>query len=301
MMQRAAQTRAARSGGGLKPALLALLLSVLALAALPGAALALKPIVVDPELDRLEITTLGDLYEGRGDSVQLETAPSADGATGRMSVNAVTAGTNPNWIVFALTNPTDRAIERWLTADRYSVVGSGVVWPDLDARRIEGITPSIGFVPERLPNERADIFRVTLEPGQTITYVAELTSDRFARLHLWKPLEYELKVRDRQLFNGVMLGLTALLAIFLTAIFAANHKLIFPAGALVAWCVLGVLCVDFGFFHKLFQLKAEDNAIYRAATESALAASLVILEKPADLFRESQRIFDRYERIFICD
>ena len=75
---------------------------------LSGTALALKPIVVDPELDRLEITTLGDLYEGRGDSVQLETAPSADGATGRMSVNAVTAGTNPNWIVFALTNPTDR-------------------------------------------------------------------------------------------------------------------------------------------------------------------------------------------------
>lgn len=256
--------------------LLVLLLALLQLAQFSGAALALKPIVVDPELDRLEITTLGDLYEGRGDSVQLETAPSADGATGRMSVNAVTAGTNPNWIVFALTNPTDRAMERWLTADRYSVVGSGVVWPDLDARRIEAITPSIGFVPERIPNERADVFRVTLEPGQTITYVAELTSDRFARLHLWKPLEYELKVRDRQLFNGVMLGLTALLAIFLTAIFAANHKMIFPAGALVAWCVLGVLCVDFGFFHKLFQLKAEDNAIYRAATESALAASLVI-------------------------
>lgn len=247
---------------------------ILTLAAHPAAAL--KSIVVDPELDRLEITTLGDLYEGRGDSIQLETAPGADGATGRMSVNAVTAGTNPNWIVFALTNPTDRAIERWLTADRYSVVGSGIVWPDLDSRRIEALTPSIGFVPERIPNERADIFRLTLEPGQTITFVAELKSDRFARLHLWKPIEYELKVRDRQLFNGVMLGLTALLAIFLTAIFAANHKLIFPAGALVAWCVLGVLFVDFGFFHKLFQLKAEDNAIYRAATESALAASLVI-------------------------
>ncbi|MGQ0672180.1 MAG: EAL domain-containing protein [Hyphomicrobium sp.] len=257
-------------------AALAALVWVLTLSGLPGAALALKPIVVDPEQDRLEITTLGDLYEGRGDSIQLETAPSADGATGRMSVNAITAGTNPSWIVFALTNPTERAVERWLTADRYSVVGSGVVWPDLDARRIEAVTPSIGFVPERIPNERADIFRITLEPGQTITYVAELTSDRFARLHLWKPLEYELKTRDRQLFNGVMLGLTALLAIFLTAIFAANHKLIFPAAALVAWCVLGLLCVDFGFFHKLFQLKSEDNAIYRAATEAALAASLVI-------------------------
>ncbi len=85
-----------------------------------------------------------------------------------------------------------------------------------------------------------------------------------------------MKVRERQLFNGVMLGLTGLLAIFLTAIFAANHKVIFPAAALVAWCVLGYLCVDFGFFHKLFQLKAENNAVYRAATEAAMAASLVL-------------------------
>ena len=95
--------------------------------------------------------------------------------------------------MFALTNPTDKPIERWLTADRYNIIGSGVVWPDLDARRIEAVTPSIGYVPERIKNDRADIFRITLEPGQTVTYVAELASDRFARLFLWKPIEYEQK------------------------------------------------------------------------------------------------------------
>ena len=114
--------------------------------------------------------------------------------TGRMSVTATTPGTNPNWIVFALTNPTDKPVERWLTAERYNIIGSGAVWPDLDARRIEAVTPSIGFVPERIKSDRADIFRITLEPGQTITYVAELASDRFARLYLWKPLDYELKI-----------------------------------------------------------------------------------------------------------
>ncbi len=64
------------------------------------------------------------------------------------------------------------------------MIGSGVVWPDLDARRIEAITPSIGFVPERIKSDRADVFRITLEPGQTITYVAELSSERFARIYL---------------------------------------------------------------------------------------------------------------------
>jgi len=253
------------------------LLSVLVmLFVLPGRALALKPIVIEPDQDRVEVTTLGEFYDSRGDSLQVETAPAADGMTGRISVTAKTPGTSPNWLVFALTNPTDKPIERWLTAARYSIIGSGAVWPDLDAQRIEAVTPSMGFVPERIKSDRADIFRITIEPGQTVTYVVELSSDRLARLHLWKPLEYELYSRDRLLMNGILLGLTGLLAIFLTAIFAANHKAIFPSAALVSWCVLAYLCVDFGFFHKLFQLKPEDNAVYRAASESAVAASLVI-------------------------
>ncbi len=244
--------------------------------AVSAPAVALEAITVAPDQGRIEITTRGELYEGRGDSLQIETAANADGTTGRLSVRATTPGTNPSWMVFALHNPGEIAVERWISADRYTIIGSGVVWPDLDARRIETVTPSIGFVPERIDSDRADLFRITLEPGQTITYVAELSSERFARIFVWKPLDYELKVRERQLFNGVMLGLTGLLAVFLTAIFAANHKVIFPAGALVAWCVLGYLCVDFGFFHKLFQLKAENNAVYRAATEASMAASLAI-------------------------
>lgn len=246
------------------------------LVALAGRAEALTPIPVDEDQDRIEITRLGEAYEGRGDSLQVETAAGPDGVSGRMTVRASVPGTSPNWIVFALTNKSDKSLERLLTADRYTIVGSGTVWPDLDARRIESVTPSVGFVPERIKNDKADVFRVTLEPGQTITYVAEMAGDRYARMYLWKPIDYEIKSRDRQLFNGAMLGLTGLLAIFLTSIFAANHKLIFPAAALVAWTVLTYLCVDFGFFHKLFNLRPEDNAIYRAAGEAAMASSFVI-------------------------
>lgn len=265
-----------RSAGRLARATVSALLVLMMSWLLAVPAAALKPIIVTSEKDHIEITTLGDGYAGRGDSLMVETAAGGDGVTGRISVKAATPGTNPNWIVFALTNPTDKPIERWLTADRYTMAGSGVIWPDLDARRIEAVTPSVGFIPQRIKSDRADIFALTLEPGQTITYVAELSSERFARIHLWKPLEYEVRFRDRQLFNGIMLGLSVLTALFLTVIFAANHKLIFPASALLAWCVLAYLCVDFGFFHKIFNMKPEDNAVYRAAAESAMAASLVM-------------------------
>src|SRR5262249_56366462 len=101
-------------------------------------------------------------------------------------------------------------------------------------------------------------------------------SDTAPRLFLWKASEYEKKSRDRQLFNGIMLGITGLLAIFLTAVFAANHKAIFPTAAIFTWCVLAYLCVDFGFWHKLFNIRPEENAQYRAATEAGMAATLLI-------------------------
>ena len=256
---------------------LALMLA-LALQLLTGSlpALALKAIEISNEAEHVEITAQGEGHDPHGDTLQIETVPGADGVRGRMSVQAATPGTNPSWFVFALTNTTDKPIERWLVADRYATVGSGVVWPDLDARRVDAVTPSVGYVPERIKNDRADVFRLTLEAGQTVTFVAELASDRFTRLHLWKALEYEQKNRDRQLFNGIMLGITGLLAIFLTAVFAANHKAIFPAAAVFTWCVLAYLCVDFGFWHKLFNVRPEENAQYRAAGEAAMAAALLV-------------------------
>ena len=237
---------------------------------------ALEPLDITAAQDRIEITSQGDLYERRGDRIQVQTAKGDDGVSARMVVRALTPGTNPNWAVFAIRNTTAKPIERWLTAKRYSLVGSGVIWPDLDTLRLVRVTPSIGFVPERIPSDQVDIFRITVEPGRTVTYVVEIASDRFPRLTLWKPLVFQQKQRERMLFNGTMLGITALLAIFLTAIFAANHKAIFPVSALIAWSVLAYLCIDFGFWHKLFQVTPEDNAFYRATSEAAIAASIVL-------------------------
>jgi len=237
---------------------------------------ALEPIDIDPEKDRIDVTALGELYEGRGDKLQIETAAGADGIVGRMAVSATTTGTNPNWIVFALKNSTEKPIVRWITAQRYTLTGSRVFWPDLDSGRIVAITPSLGFRPERIPDDRADIFRLTIEPGAIITFIAEMSSVQVPRLNLWKAEAYERQLKDKMLFNGILLGIIGLTAIFMTAVFAANHKSIFPAAALVAWTALAMFCVDFGFWHKLFKLSAADNAIYRAASEAAFAASLAV-------------------------
>ena len=237
---------------------------------------ALEPIKIVPNQEKIEITHLGEFYEGRGNSLQVETAPGADGIAGRMEVDALNDGTNPNWVVFALSNTTDQRIERWITADRYSLIGSGIFWPKLDSRHISRITPSIGFLPERVNNDSVDIFKMELAPGATVTFIAELSSSNFPRLFLWQARAFEKRARDFTLFKGILLGITGLLAVFLTAIFVANHRAIFPSAALIAWSVVAYLCVDFGFWHKLFQLVADNNAIYRAAAEAAIAAHFVL-------------------------
>ena len=237
---------------------------------------AVEAIPIEPNQDRIDITAKGELYEGRGDRLQIETAPGPDGYIGRMAVSASTPGTNPAWLVFALSNPTSERIVRWLVAPRYTLADSRVFWPILDAPRIAAITPSLGFRPEPLKSDRADMFRLSLEPGQTITFAAELSSQQVPQLNLWDPNAYQAKQQDRMLFNGVLLGITGLLAIFLTAIFAANHRAIFPATALLAWAALAYFCVDFGFWNKLFPVGPDRTALYRAAAEAGLAASLVL-------------------------
>ncbi|MGB3020840.1 MAG: 7TM-DISM domain-containing protein, partial [Methyloceanibacter sp.] len=148
---------------------------------------AVDAIVVKPELEKIDVTALGELYEGRGDRLQIETAPGQDGFVGRVAVQATTPGTNPGWLVFALTNPTTDRITRWLVAPRYTLANSRAFWPELDAGRISAITPSLGFRPERMTSNRADMFRLSLEPGQTITFAAEMSSRQVPRLTLWDP------------------------------------------------------------------------------------------------------------------
>jgi diguanylate cyclase (GGDEF)-like protein/PAS domain S-box-containing protein len=275
---RAGKKEATRGWDGRAARLTVLLLVAVAslIAASWSPALAVDAIVVKPEQEKIDITALGELYEGRGDRLQIETAPGRDGYVGRMAVQATTPGTNPGWLVFALSNPSSDRITRWLVAPRYTLANSRVASPELDARRIAAITPSLGFRPERMKSDRADMFRLSLEPGQTVTFAAELASGMVPRLMLWDPEVYQAKQQDRMLFNGVLLGITGLLAIFLTAIFAANHRAIFPATALVAWAVLAYFCVDFGYWGKLLPVGAEHIALYRAASEAAIAASLVL-------------------------
>jgi len=250
------------------------LLLVLAVAAAP--ANAVQSVRVSPDSDAIDLTHAVEHYSAQGDRIQVSTAPGPDGIVRRIEVSALESGAQPSWIVFALTNDSDEQLTRLIVAPHFRFVGSGVVWPDLGSSRITTITASQGLAPEREDNPQADVFRLTLDPGTTVTYVAELKTPTLPQLYLWEPDAFKDKSASLTLYEGILIGIAGLLALFLTIVFVVRGAMIFPAAAALAWAVFAYVCIDFGFWRKMFGLEDMSERIWRAGVEASIAATLIL-------------------------
>ena len=239
-----------------------------------SAARALEAVNVRSDAAAIDLTDAVEFQHTDGDRIQVSTAPGADGIIRRIEVRAREAGTN--WAVFALANNGDEQIDRLVVAPHYRMVGSGLLWPDLGVSRIVYITPSSGDPPERQDNAGADVFRITLDPGTVITFVAELRTETLPQLYLWEPDGYKDKLNSLTLYQGIVIGIAGLLALFLTILFVVKGSVMFPAAAALSWAVLVYIGIDFGFWPKVFDLSSGAERIWRASGEAILAATLLV-------------------------
>ena len=237
---------------------------------------AVETILVEPNIAALNVLPMAEKHRSEGDDIQISTAPGADGIVRRIAVKAKVEGRHPDWIVFALRNDTEQIMSRWLVAPHFQLMGSGLLKPDLGATRITDITASKGSPPERQTFSDADIFEITIEPGETVTYVAELASINLPQLYLWNPDDYKEKLNGLTFYSGVIAGIAALLALFLTILFLVKGTLIFPSAAALAWTVLAYVAIDFGFIGRTLAVTAEGERVYRAGADAMLAAALVV-------------------------
>jgi len=248
----------------------------LAIAAVMGvrAASAVEAVNVPNSGPPIDLTGAINLQHSDGDRVQVSTAPGADGIVRRIEVRA--REPDSNWAVFSLANNGDQQIDRLIVAPHYRMVGSGLFWPDLGRSRIVYITPSSGDPPERQQNPSSDVYRITLDPGTVITFVAELRTRNLPQLYLWEPDAYKDKVNSLTLYQGIVIGIAGLLALFLTILFVVKGSVMFPAAAALGWAVLAYIGTDFGFWGKVFDLSAGAERIWRASGEAILAATLLV-------------------------
>lgn len=254
--------------------MLATTIAVLLLAT--AQASALEPIKISRDDVALDLSDAVEIYRDQGENFQVSTAPGVDGIVRRIEVEAQGAHSSGDWAVFALANTTDQQLDRLIVAPHFRLVGSGLFWPDLGSKRIEAITPSEGFALDRQESPNADEFLVTLNPGSIVTFVAELSSHNLPQIYLWDPAAYKDTVNSYTLYRGIVIGIAGLLALFLTILFVVKGTSMFPATAALAWAALAYVCIDFGFLNKVIQITPGDEQIWRAGTEIALAATIVV-------------------------
>ncbi|RWL82688.1 MAG: EAL domain-containing protein [Mesorhizobium sp.] len=256
--------------------LFALILAVVVtfVAAMP--AFAVEPIKIARDDKALDLSGAVQIYRNQGENFQVSTAPGPDGIVRRIEVEANDARSSGDWAVFALANTTDQQLDRLIVAPHFRLVNSGIFWPDLGSTRIAAITPSEGFALDRQTSPDADVFRVTLNPGTVVTFIAELASPKLPQVYLWEPDSYKDSVNSYTLFRGIVIGISGLLALFLTILFVVKGTSMFPATAALAWAVLAYICVDFGFLNKIIEISPGNEQIWRASTEVALAGTFVV-------------------------
>jgi diguanylate cyclase (GGDEF)-like protein/PAS domain S-box-containing protein len=239
-----------------------------------GTALAVEAINVLVSAPAIDLTHAVVQQKTEADRIQVSTAPGADSIVRRIEVRAREGGTN--WAVFALSNNGDEQIDRLIVVPHYRMVGSGVIWPDLGLSRIVSITPSTGDRPVRQDSATADVFRITLDPGTVITFVAEMRTDKLPQVYLWEPDAYKDKVNSFTLYYGIVIGIAGLLALFLTILFVVKGSVMFPAAAALGWAVLVYIAIDFGFWGKVFDMSSGAERVWRASGEAILAATLLV-------------------------
>jgi diguanylate cyclase (GGDEF)-like protein/PAS domain S-box-containing protein len=252
----------------------ALAFLVVLFAALP--ALAVEPIKISRDDVALDLSRAVEIYNNQGANFQVSTAPGADGIVRRIEVEANSESSIGDWAVFALANTTDQQLDRLIVAPHFRLASSGIFWPDLGSNRLVAITPSEGFALERQASPDADVFLITINPGSVVTFVAELAAPKLPQVYLWEPEAYKDTVNSYTLFRGIVIGISGLLALFLTILFVVKGTSMFPATAGLAWAVLAYICIDFGFLNKVFDISPGSEQIWRAGTEVALAATLVV-------------------------
>ena len=237
---------------------------------------AVEPIKISRDDVALDLSKAVEIYRNKGDNFQVSTAPGADGIVRRIEVEAKDQHASGDWAVFALANTTDQQLDRLIVTPHYRLVGSGVIWPDLGAKRIAAITPSEGFALDRQASPDSDVFLVTLNPGSVVTFIAELTSPKLPQIYLWDPESYKDTVNSYTLYRGIVIGIAGLLALFLTILFVVKGTSLFPATAALAWAVLAYICIDFGFLSKIIAIAPGSEQVWRAGAEVGLATTFVI-------------------------
>jgi diguanylate cyclase (GGDEF)-like protein/PAS domain S-box-containing protein len=229
---------------------------------LPGPAASLE---LGPTLERVEQTER---------EFRLKTAPDGSGTSFEIIVDATGSGPKFRWVIFAVRNVSQKPLSYILNTQRRGFSGSGLYSPKLGEKPLVNIRASHGSQPTIQENNGGQRIVITVNPSQTITYVAQVRGRWPASLALWEAAALEERNTKEAFIKGLLLGIAALIAIYISTLFIVRRKVIFPVAALFAWSGVAFLCGEFGFLPSTFGVTSVSDEKFRAVTEAVMCFSL---------------------------
>ncbi|WP_342643016.1 EAL domain-containing protein [Rhodoligotrophos ferricapiens] len=205
--------------------------------------------------------------------------PAGDG--GRETAMTVTAkgpGTTHRFAAFTLYNEEPLPRDFVLVARWPGYIGSGLFWPRFGGMQVLNMQGAPGLQPQRLAQSHSDTFTLRLNPGETVTYVAELTGGDIDHLTLWQRAAYDKQQQQLSFFRGVVLGIATLTAVFMLCLFIIRLQPVFPAGALFAFASVAFIALEFGYWPVLSPVVSDvagPELRFRAVVEALMAAGAI--------------------------
>ena len=120
------------------------------------------------------------------------------------------------------------------------------------------------------------MFRLTLDPGHDRDLRRRTAHRQLAAALSLGARRLQGQVASLTLYQGIVIGIAGLLALFLTIVFVVAGALMFPAAAALAWAVFAYVCIDFGFWRKIFGFDDAPNAYGAPASKPTIGATLIV-------------------------
>jgi len=226
------------------------------------------------------ILTLGWLLLTTGQGQALDAIIVTNASERIPIMSAVEISQRPNGvnlIRFALVNEDKTPLTRIISTPAQTILGSGIVWPDLVDAAMTSLRADKASANITQLRQRGGAFQVTLKPDETVLLTATFERRLPAEIYVWAQEAHEAERNQAFFFQGLLLGVTGLISIFLSSLYIIRRRTMFPAAALVSWAALFYLGSEFGLIPAVLGLGQHASEALRAIAEVLLAAGLVIL------------------------
>lgn len=235
---------------------------------------AVDVIILPVANDAVNLSAVGERHESKDPNLQIKVFGAKASDHEELTVSALSKRAPYRWLTFALVNSTNSIIKPLIVVPQRGFAGTGLIWPIIGGKTVLSITASSGSKPEPVFG-RPGIYRLSVEPKQTVTYVVEIAGNWPPRLGLWNERVYEFHIQNRALFRGLLLGVAGLISLYLSVLYFVSRQATYLSAALFSIASTALLLSEFGYFTQ-GTFDTPDLAIkIRSAIEALMALGVV--------------------------